>query len=179
MRLETKRLILREYTMDDLDSLYEILSDPESMRYYPAPFGYERCGAWIQWNLENYEKYGFGLWAVVRKEDGRFIGDCGITMQMIDASQEPEIGFHIHKAYTRSGYATEAACVCRDFAFKTLGLSAVYCYQKYTNVPSQKTAEKMGMKRLKQYPDPKNEFTTVYALTKETYFGTLATNPAK
>lgn len=169
MKLITERLILREFTMDDLDELYGILSDAESMKYYPAPFSYEKCQQWIQRNLENYKKYGFGLWAVTRKEDGKFLGDCGITMQLIDGSRVPEIGFHINKVYTRKGYASEAACACRDYAFNTLNLPVVYCYQKYTNVPSQKTAEKMGMKRIKQYPDPKNEFTTVYAMTKEAY----------
>ena len=73
------------------------------------------------------------------------------------------------------GYAYEAACACRDYAFNTLKLPAVYCYQKYTNVPSQKTAEKMGMKRIKQYPDEKNEFITVYAMTRETYLTVTTT----
>lgn len=176
MKLETERLILREFTMDDLDELYAILSDPQSMKYYPAPFTYEKCQQWIQWNLGNYKKYGFGLWAVTRKENGEFIGDCGITMQMIDGSLEPEIGFHINKMQTRKGYASEAACACRDYAFHTLKFPAVYCYQKYTNVPSQKTAEKMGMKCIKQYPDEKNEFTTVYGMTRETYLSMTAAN---
>ena len=73
MRLETERLILREFIMDDLDELYVILSDPKSMEYYPAPFTYEKCRWWIQWNLDNYKKYGFGLWAVTLKEDGKFM----------------------------------------------------------------------------------------------------------
>ena len=82
--IETERLILREYTFDDFDALYEIVSDPETMQHYPAPFDEERTRGWITWNLENYEKYGFGLWAVVLKETGAFIGDCGISIQNID-----------------------------------------------------------------------------------------------
>lgn len=76
--IETERLILREYTMGDFEALYEIVSDPETMQHYPAPFDVERTKGWISWNLENYEKYGFGLWAVVLKKTGEFIGDCGI-----------------------------------------------------------------------------------------------------
>ena len=83
MVMETERLLLREYTPEDFDTLYEILSDPETMRHYPAPFDAERTKRWIDWNLENYEKYGFGLWAVVLKETGEFIGDCGITRSAI------------------------------------------------------------------------------------------------
>lgn len=82
MRLKTERLILREFKINDLDKLYVILSDPQSMKYYSAPFTYEKCRQWIQWNLDNYKEYGFGLWAVTLKEDGKFICDCGITMQI-------------------------------------------------------------------------------------------------
>lgn len=69
--IETERLILREYTMGDFEALYEIVSDPETMQHYPAPFDVERTKGWISWNLENYEKYGFGLWAVVLKKNRR------------------------------------------------------------------------------------------------------------
>ena len=56
MIIETERLILREYTFDDFDSLYEILSDKETMAHYPAPFDEEKVRGWIQWNIENYAK---------------------------------------------------------------------------------------------------------------------------
>ena len=75
-RIETDRLILREYVMEDFDALFEIVSDIETMQHYPAPFDEDRTRNWINWNLENYKKYGFGLWAVVLKETGEFIGDC-------------------------------------------------------------------------------------------------------
>ena len=75
MVIETERLILREYTRDDFDALFEIVSDPETMQHYPAPFDEQRTKEWIVWNLENYERYGFGLWAVVLKGSGEFMGD--------------------------------------------------------------------------------------------------------
>ena len=65
--IETQRLILREFTFDDFDALHEILSDAQTMQHYPAPFDEAQTRGWIAWNLENYEKYGFGLWAVVLK----------------------------------------------------------------------------------------------------------------
>ncbi len=68
MMIETKRLILREYTLEDFDAIHEILSDPETMRHYPKPFDEKRTRSWIEWNLQNYQEYGFGLWAVVWKE---------------------------------------------------------------------------------------------------------------
>ena len=108
MMIETERLLLREYTIEDYDSLYEIMSDAETMQHYPAPFDEARTRRWIEWNLENYAQYGFGLWAVVLKETGEFIGDCGLTLQNIDGEMLPEIGYHIHKKYWRRGFAKEA-----------------------------------------------------------------------
>ncbi len=94
MKIETERLLLRELTPDDHAALYEILSDTETMQHYPKTFDEERTKGW---NLRNYKEYGFGLWAVILKETGKFTGDCGITIQIIDGALLPEIGYHIHK----------------------------------------------------------------------------------
>ena len=164
--IETERLILREYTPEDFGALYEIMSDPETMQHYPAPFDAERTRRWIDWNLENYRNYGWGLWAVVLKETGEFIGDCGITLQMIDGEELPEIGYHIHKKHWRKGYAREAARAVRDWVFRNTAYPAVYSYMKYTNVASYSTALANGMKRVKEYPDPKNTISYAYAITR-------------
>ena len=164
--LETERLILREYTPDDFDALYEILSDPETMQHYPAPFDADRVRGWISWNLDNYGKYGFGLWAVVLKETGEFIGDCGITIQNIDGEKLPEIGYHIHKKYWRRGFAKEAARAVRDWVFRNTDYDTIYSYMKYTNAGSYRTALANGMQKVKEYPDPKNTVSCVYAITR-------------
>ena len=70
MVLETERLILREYTWDDFEALFEILSDAETMQHYPKPYDEKMTKRWIEWSIENYQKYGFGLWAVILKETG-------------------------------------------------------------------------------------------------------------
>ena len=157
----TERLLLREYTMDDLDSLYVILSDPETMQHYPAPYDEARTKRWIEWNLDNYARYGFGLWAVVLKETGEFIGDCGITLQIIDGERLPEIGYHIHKKYWRRGFAREAAQAVRDWAFENTDYPSLYSYCKYTNEASIRTAEAIGMHFEKEYPDDANKITHV------------------
>lgn len=167
MTIETPRLMLREYTMEDFDALYEIVSDPETMQHYPAPFSREKARNWIAWNLENYQRYGFGLWAVVLKENGEFIGDCSLTLQDIDGQQLPEIGYHIHKKYWRRGYGKEAARAVRDWAFRNTSFDILYSYMKYTNVGSYSTAMANGMKKVKEYPDPKNTISYAYAITRE------------
>ncbi len=165
--IETKRLLLREYTPDDFDALYEIMSDPETMAHYPAPFDEARTRRWIDWNLENYARYGFGLWAVVLKETGEFIGDCGLTLQNIDGEMLPEIGYHIHKKYWRQGFAKEAARAARDWTFLNTEYDALYSYMKYTNEGSFRTAMANGMKKVKEYPDPKNTISYAFAITRD------------
>ena len=164
--IETERLKLRELTLDDTDKLALVLSDPQSMRFYPHPFSREEVENWIKWNIDNYKKYGFGLWAVIEKESDEFIGDCGITIQNIDGELLPEIGYHIHKKHWRKGYAKEAARAVRDWVFRNTEYDTVYSYMKYTNIGSYSTALANGMKKVKEYADPKNTISYAYAITR-------------
>ena len=172
--IETERLILRNYTMNDFDALYGIVSDPKTMQHYPAPFDEEKTRGWIKWNLENYEKYGFGLWAVVLKETGEFIGDCGITIQNIDGELLPEIGYHIHKKYWRRGFAKEAARAVRDWVFTNTDYNEIYSYMKYTNVGSYSTAIANGMRKVKEYLDPKNYVSCAYSIKRADWENIIA-----
>ena len=167
MIFETKRLILREYSPTDFDALYEILSDPETMAHYPRPYDADGVRRWITWNEENYRTYGFGLWAIVLKETGQFIGDCGITMQNIHGQWLPEIGYHIRADHQRKGYASEAAAACIRYAFENYAFPAVYSYMKYSNIPSQRTAMKNGMKFVEEYEGPDNTYTRVYIINRK------------
>ena len=167
MQLETDRLILRELTMDDFSGLYEILSDEETMEHYPKPFDKDKVKSWIEWNIENYKIFGFGLFAVVLKENNEMIGDCGITMQTIHGKIKPEIGYHINKRYQGKGYATEAARKCKDFIFENTTFNTVYTYMKYTNIGSYSVALKNGMKLVEEFEDSVNTITKVYAVTSK------------
>ena len=167
MVLETERLILREYRLDDFEALFEILSDAETMQHYPKPYDEEMTKHWIEWNIQNYKEYGFGIWAVELKKTGAFIGDCGMTIQNIDGELLPEIGYHIHKKYWRKGFGSEAAKAVRDWAFENTKYDCLYSYMKYTNIGSFSTAIANGMKKIKEYPDPKNTISYAYAITRE------------
>lgn len=173
--LETEQLLLREMTTNDFQAWYQILSDQETMQYYPKAFDQDQTRSWIQWNLDNYKKYGFGLWAVILKDTNCFIGDCGITMQNIhhDGNLFPEIGYHINKKYWRNGYATQAAKACLKYGFENKNFDEIFSYQKWTNVPSRKVAEKMGMTLREEYADEKNTKTSVYSITKAEYYSQI------
>lgn len=168
-KIETNRLILRELTQEDAIVWHKILSDEEGMKYYPKAFDMEKTISWIEWNLDNYSRYGFGLWAVILKETNQFIGDCGITMQNIygDDKLYPEIGYHLDKQYWRKGYSSEAGKACLQYAFENFDFGEVFAYQKWTNIPSRKVAEKIGMSFRIEYEDEKNEKTSVYSIKRE------------
>lgn len=166
MNLETKRLILRELTENDFDALYEVLADSDIMRYYPYTFDEKRVMNWITKNMERYEIFGFGLWAVCLKDTAEMIGDCGITMQNINGTIKPEIGYHINKRFQRQGYAKEAANACRDWAFENTPVNILYSYMKKSNVPSSATAMANGMRKVDEFTDEENEVTVVYAITR-------------
>ena len=165
MLLQTARIFLREFTYDDFDSLFEILSDAEVMKYYPKPFDAERVKGWIEWNLQNYKQYGFGLWAVCLKDSGKMIGDCGITIQNIDGELLPEIGYHIHKDFWRQGFATEAATAVRDWAFENTKYDCLYSYMKYSNVPSCKPSQIIGLFYFHGLFLPSQPFSSQYFLS--------------
>ena len=167
MIFETQRLILREYTQADFPELLKLLSDPVTMQHYPKPYDERGTHRWIDWSLQNYEKYGFGWRAMELKETGEFIGDCGITLQNIDGQLLPEIGYHIHKNYWRKGYGKEAAKAVLDWAFTNTDYDCLYSYMTAGNVASYATAESVGMQRIKEYTDETDGLLYVYAITRK------------
>ena len=167
MIIETERLFLREMKENDFDALYEVLADADIMQHYPYTFDENRVRNWIQRNIERYRIFGFGLWAVCLKETGEMIGDCGLTMQLIDGEIKPEIGYHIRADKQRNGYAKEAAIAVRDWTFNNTPFQIVYSYMKYTNEPSVKTAISYGCKQVDEYKDDENEITKVFAISRD------------
>ncbi len=165
--LETERLMLREMEPEDFQALFRVLGDPETMQHYPYTFDGQHVRDWIERNMNRYRKDGFGLWAVCLKQSGEMIGDCGLTLQDIDGKILPEIGYHIRRDCQRKGYAHEAAKAVRNWAFRNTDYPALYSYCKYTNVPSIRTAESIGMHFVCEYPDEANGTTHVSAVSRE------------
>ena len=101
------------------------------------------------------------------------IGDCGLTLQNINGELLPEIGFHIRRDCQRKGYAKEAAKAVRDWAFRNTDYPALYSYCKYTNEPSFRTAESIGMHFVCEYPDEKNGTTHVSAISRKEWLNEI------
>lgn len=167
MRIETDRLILREMNMNDFDALYKVLADSDIMQHYPYTFDEKRVRGWISKNIERYQIFGFGLWAVCIKETGEMIGDCGLTMQKIGDVIKPEIGYHIRADHQRKGYAKEVAIAVRDWVFQHTTFNIIYSYMKYTNTPSAQAAISWGCHQVDEFEDDVNEITKVFAITRD------------
>jgi [ribosomal protein S5]-alanine N-acetyltransferase len=143
--LETERLVLRELAPDDADALALVLSDPETMKYYPASIDQNGIQQWIERNLRRYAEDGVGLWAMVLKSSGEMIGDCGIIRQHVEGEYLYEIGYHLRRDHWGQGHATEAAIACREWGFANLKIDRLISLIRPENVPSRRVAERNGM----------------------------------
>ncbi|MFZ0320623.1 MAG: GNAT family N-acetyltransferase, partial [Candidatus Sulfotelmatobacter sp.] len=122
-----------------------ILSDPETMRFYPMPFDHTGVEEWIARNRRRYANEGHGLWAMVLKTTQEVIGDCGLVVQEVDNTNEIEIGYHVRRDHWNHGFATEAARACRDFGFAHLPVDRLISLIRPENLPSRRVAENNGM----------------------------------
>ena len=145
--LETTRLRLRLFTHDDLQIMFKLNSDPEVIKYADTP---ARDMEEVRERLEqgplfDYEKYGYGRFAVELKETGKVIGFCGIKyLPEIDL---PEVGYRYLKEYWGRGIGTEAAKACVEFAREDLKITKLVALIIPENIASIKVAEKLGMSR--------------------------------
>lgn len=144
LSISTPRLLLRELKSADAPALFEVLGDPETMRFYPRPYSREEVDEWIGRQIGRYAM-GAGLLGVVLRDSGTLIGDCGLVWQEVEGVQEPEIGYHVHREHQGRGYATEAARAVRDYAFGTLGCDHVISMIRPENLASRRVAEKNGL----------------------------------
>lgn len=145
MHPESARLAFRDMSPDDLDDMAALLGDPEVMTYYPRPKTRAEAAQWIDWNRGLYKTHGYGLW-LLTTQDGTFVGDCGLTPQIVDGVTELEVGYHVLPALQNHGYATEAAAASRDFARLVLGATRLIAIIHPDNRASARVAEKIGLR---------------------------------
>ncbi|WMJ23831.1 GNAT family N-acetyltransferase [Paludicola sp. MB14-C6] len=152
---ETKRLYARKLTKDDWNNLSDILQDEQAMYAYEHAFSDEEVTDWLNRQLKRYEDDGIGLWALIDKKTGKFVGQAGLTKQNSPIGTEFEIGYLLKRSEWHKGYATEAAIACKEYAFTTLGLDRVVSFIRDNNYSSQAVAKRVGLTK-------QNEFTINY-----------------
>lgn len=166
--IETERLRLRELTDEDHEGLYPIYQDPAVHRFIggpPPPFDEYWRTVRERWPAY-YGEHGFGLWAVIRKDDGALLGRIGLLSQEVDGVREVEVAYALGQHAWGRGYATEAARACRDWAFTHLDVGYVISLIIPENANSIRVAGKNGMTFWKEA-----EFRTfrvhVYRITRQ------------
>jgi len=146
--LETPRLRLRHFIIEDLDDLWALYQNPNITRYIPdAPRSREETQEELEWHMNGHpKKRELGLWATMHKESGKFIGRCGLLPWEIDGQHEVEVAYAIAAAYQSQGLGSEAAQAILNYGLEKLKLARLICFIDPENIPSQRVAEKMGMK---------------------------------
>lgn len=143
---QTNRLLLRQFTIDDLDALVAMHNNPEVTRflYSGVKTLEENRKRLLEWIAE-YEQYGFSKWAVVLHDTGELIGRCGLSPEEVEGASHWELGWTFARPHWGHGYATEAAAAARDHSFSQLNLKRLISLIRPGNVASIRVAERLGM----------------------------------
>ncbi|CAM3897090.1 GNAT family N-acetyltransferase [Shewanella aquimarina] len=157
--IETPRLTMRQFVMEDAEAVYRFSSNPEVVRYTgdeDAVKSLDDARHVIEkyW-LSGYRDPGFARYALIHKQSNELIGFCGIKHEpLLNRGQGGvDIGYRMLPEYWGKGLATEAVSACLRYARETLGINCVYAEVMKENVASIRVLEKAGMVRIDSYED--------------------------
>jgi ribosomal-protein-alanine N-acetyltransferase len=141
--VETSRLVLRPFTVEDATPLHRILNTPGVLQYYPSsdPPDLDRVERLVQGQLDHWEQHGYGWWAV--EMENTFIGWSGLLY--LPETDEIEIGYLFSKPYWGNGLATESAKEGIDYGFNQLEIELIIGIVHPENIASQRVLEKIGL----------------------------------
>ncbi len=142
--LETKRCLVRETVIEDVDAFYELYKEKEITRYMePLYEKREEEIAYIESYIKNiYGFYGFGIWTIVEKKSHRVIGRAGVEYR--EGWELPEMGFMIGKEFQRQGYAYEVCRAISDYMYENYDMDELLMFIEPENTPSILLAKKLG-----------------------------------
>jgi RimJ/RimL family protein N-acetyltransferase len=147
--LETERLVLRRFTEDDADNLFELDSDPDVMRFLsggiPTPRAVIKTDILPRFLRYDEHAPGFGFWAAIDKATGDFIGWFSFRLSGQADPREVTLGFRLRKVAWGKGYATEGAGALIRKGFTELGVQRVVATTYQDNLASRRVMEKAGM----------------------------------
>lgn len=146
IKIETERLIIREFVDSDINNLYNLISDPIVMRYCSGPLDMKETYKWLGSIKKYYNEYGYDYWAAIDKMTGEFVGQLGIIKQEVDNEWMDCIAFMICKDKWGKGYATEGGKACITYGLQTLKLKKIFATVKPENKASKSVLEKLGMR---------------------------------
>ena len=144
---ETERFRFRALTIEDTKIWERFIEDPSSLEFFPSTeFSVKEYAVyWIERQLKRYENNEFGLHALIHKETGEFLGQCGLLKQVVDGVPEVEIGYSLMPDHKGKGYATEAATYCKELAKERGYADHIISIIHQDNIASQNVAKRNGM----------------------------------
>jgi RimJ/RimL family protein N-acetyltransferase len=156
--LETQRLVLRRFSMNDVDNLVNLDADPDVMRFITGGVPTSRD------EIENevlpaflgyYERYqGYGFWAVIEKGTGEFLGWFHFRPRQGAAVGEVELGYRLRTSAWDKGYATEGSRALIGKGFTELGVQRVTAEAMAVNTASRRVMEKAGLRLVRAFHQP-------------------------
>jgi [ribosomal protein S5]-alanine N-acetyltransferase len=149
MPLQTARLILDTWQLDDWTAFRPIAQDPEVMRYITGgtPWSEEQIRGFVDKQVRLYAERGFCRWRVLEPANGELMGFCGVGYW----HHALELGWWLARPYWGRGLATEAAqCALRD-VFERVCLDHVVSVAMVGNVASRRIMEKLGMRQQREF----------------------------
>lgn len=166
--METARLRLRPLVPDDLDVVHRLWTEPDVRRYLwdGETISRETAAGIISASAGCFEERGFGLWAVIRKEDEGLIGFCGFWR--FEEGSGFELVYGISPAYWGRGYATEAARTAIRHGFEEVGLDRIRASADSPNAASLRVMRKAGMRRERREAHDGRD-TTYYGVSREEF----------
>ena len=146
-KLETPRLQLRRWELDDLPRFAALNADPDVMAHFASPLSKEETADLIARFESSFEEHRFGVWAVEVKWARAFIGMCGLSVPGFEAPFMPavEVGWRFAKETWGNGYATEAAEAAISYGFAEVGLEEIVSFTAVGNQQSRRVMERLGM----------------------------------
>ncbi len=141
-RLETERLVLRQWSADDLDGICGIFATDENTRFIGGRLARWQCEQYLMAMAGHWQFRGWGKFAVEEKSSGRLAGFCGPDQK--DGWEEPEIAYSLAPEFQGKGYALEAVKRSIRFVFEELGWQRAVSQIEKANEPSRRIAQKLG-----------------------------------
>ena len=154
----TERLTLRKITIDDIDNIFQLDSNPDVMKYVGVPPVKlkEESAKMIENIINQYKNNGTGRLAVIEKESNQFIGWCGIkllTDEVNGFKNVYELGYRFLPEFWGKGYATESALASLNLGFNQLNADKIYAYADIGNESSNHILTKLGFENKGSFLD--------------------------
>ncbi|MFC7340533.1 GNAT family N-acetyltransferase [Saccharopolyspora griseoalba] len=175
--LETPRLVLREFSADDVPEVHRLGADPEVMRYLTGgrAVTWDEAVAKTREYVAGYERFGgHGYWAATERGSGRFLGTFKFHPEPVDEPGNFELGYRLHRWTWGAGYATEGAIALLRKGFAECGVERAWAQTMAVNRGSRRVMEKAGLRYVRTFfqerpqgPIPGHEHGDVeYAVTR-------------